>query len=224
MDVTQTSSASSTASSSKSSSSADSNNYISSDFETFLKMLTTQMQNQDPLNPLDSTDFAVQLATFSSVEQQVQTNTLLGGLSSQLDVMGLSQLGGWIGAEARVSSPRTYSGEAITLYPDPPATADRTELVVTDEKGAEVYRGAIPVDSTAISWNGVNTAGNPVADGTYTFNLESYSYDSLIATDQLESYGTVSEVRMNDGAAVLVLDDGTEVAPEDVRAVRPPSS
>ena len=44
---------------------------LSSDFETFLKMLTTQMQNQDPLNPVDSTDYATQLATFSSVEQQV---------------------------------------------------------------------------------------------------------------------------------------------------------
>jgi flagellar basal-body rod modification protein FlgD len=50
---------------------------ISSDFETFLKMLTVQMQNQDPLNPVDSSDYATQLATFSGVEQQVQTNDLL---------------------------------------------------------------------------------------------------------------------------------------------------
>ena len=47
------------------------NSALSSDFETFLRMLTTQLQNQDPLNPVDSADFAVQLATFSSVEQQV---------------------------------------------------------------------------------------------------------------------------------------------------------
>ena len=51
-----------------------SNSALSSDFETFLKMLTVQMENQDPLNPVDSADFAVQLATFSSVEQQVLTN------------------------------------------------------------------------------------------------------------------------------------------------------
>ena len=50
---------------------------ISSDFETFLRMLTVQMQNQDPLNPIQSSDFAVQLATFSGVEQQVRTNDLL---------------------------------------------------------------------------------------------------------------------------------------------------
>lgn len=61
---------------------------LSSDFETFLKMLTVQMQNQDPLNPIDSTEYAMQLATFSSVEQQVLTNDLLrqmmGGQGAQL--------------------------------------------------------------------------------------------------------------------------------------------
>ena len=51
---------------------------LSSDFETFLKMLTVQLENQDPLNPVDSADYAVQLATFSGVEQQVQTNYSAG--------------------------------------------------------------------------------------------------------------------------------------------------
>ena len=56
---------------------------VSSDFETFLKMLTVQMQNQDPLNPVDSSDYAIQLATFSGVEQQVKTNDLLASLGQQ---------------------------------------------------------------------------------------------------------------------------------------------
>ena len=50
---------------------------IGGDFTTFLEMLTVQLKNQDPMNPMESSDFAVQLATFSSVEQQVQTNDLL---------------------------------------------------------------------------------------------------------------------------------------------------
>ena len=56
---------------------------ITSDFDTFLQMLTAQMKNQDPLNPIESADFATQLATFSSVEQAVLTNDLLRGLMSQ---------------------------------------------------------------------------------------------------------------------------------------------
>lgn len=57
---------------------------IASDFETFLRMLTTQLENQDPLEPVASQDLAVQLATFSGVEQQTQTNSLLEDLGSQM--------------------------------------------------------------------------------------------------------------------------------------------
>ena len=70
---------------------------ISSDFQTFLRMLTTQMQNQNPLEPIEASDFAVQLATFSGVEQQVRTNDLLSQLTSR---MGLSELANWVGREA----------------------------------------------------------------------------------------------------------------------------
>lgn len=58
--------------------------FAGGDFETFLKMLTTQIRNQDPLNPMEGSDFAVQLATFSGVEQQVQTNDLLQKMTDQL--------------------------------------------------------------------------------------------------------------------------------------------
>src|SRR5690606_19156239 len=67
------------------------------DFDTFLKMLTTQIANQDPLNPMEGSDFAVQLATFSGVEQQARTNQLIEALASRMGVSGLSQLSGWIG-------------------------------------------------------------------------------------------------------------------------------
>ena len=77
---------------------------ISSDFQTFLRMMTAQMQNQDPLNPMEASDFAVQLATFSGVEQQVRSNDLLAGLSDQMSLMGVSQLAGWVGMEARTGA------------------------------------------------------------------------------------------------------------------------
>ena len=57
---------------------------ISSDYQMFLKLLTTQMTNQDPSSPMDSADYAVQLATFSQVEQQVKTNDLLTSLATQM--------------------------------------------------------------------------------------------------------------------------------------------
>ena len=74
---------------------------ISADFETFLRLLTAQMQHQDPLNPMESTQFASQLAEFSGVEQAVRTNDLLLGLQDALATLGMGQLGGWIGMQAR---------------------------------------------------------------------------------------------------------------------------
>ena len=88
---------------------------ISSDFETFLKMLTVQMQNQDPLNPIDSTDYAVQLATFSGVEQQVRTNQILSDLSELLGGSGLGQAAQWIGKDVLAVTPASFAGDPLTI-------------------------------------------------------------------------------------------------------------
>ena len=92
---------------------------ISSDFNTFLRMLTVQMKNQDPLDPIDSADYAVQLATFSGVEQQVKTNDLLAALSGQMAISGLAEMAGWVGREARAAMPGSFDGSPITISPSP---------------------------------------------------------------------------------------------------------
>jgi len=79
-------------------------------------MLTVQMRNQDPLNPMNSNEFAVQLATLSGVEQQSYTNQLLSAMVNQT---GLSDLGSWVGMEARIFGGAYYDGDAIALTPDP---------------------------------------------------------------------------------------------------------
>ena len=106
---------------------SDASAALSSDFETFLLLLTTQMENQDPLNPIDSADYAVQLATFSGVEQQVRTNDLLEGLAAQMNLTGMAELAGWVGMEARASAPVQFGATPLTLYPDPATTAQEAE-------------------------------------------------------------------------------------------------
>ena len=96
---------------------------LNSDFETFLKMLTTQMQNQDPLNPVDSTEFATQLAMFTSVEQQVLTNDRL--LSIQETLLGneLGQAADWVGKLARVEGDFVLGQAGMTFEFDPARTS-----------------------------------------------------------------------------------------------------
>lgn len=193
---------------------------ITSDFTTFLKMLTTQLQNQDPMNPIDSTDFALQLATFSGVEQQVRTNTLISGLSDQLGLMNLAQLSGWIGQEARTLQDVHFDGAAITLYPAPPGTADSATLVVRDASGALMAREALPLSGGSYQWLGADAAGNPLPPGRYSLRLESSRGGEIIATTPVASFAPITEARRDGNSVTLVLKGGIEVAEKDVLALR----
>jgi flagellar hook assembly protein FlgD len=118
---------------------------ISSDFETFLKMLTVQMQNQDPLNPIDSTDYAVQLATFSGVEQQVRTNQILSELSELLGGSGLGQAAQWIGKDVLAVAPASFAGDPLTIDIPAAVYARVSEVRASDEGLVFTLPGGIEV-------------------------------------------------------------------------------
>lgn len=193
---------------------------ITSDFTTFLKMLTTQLQNQDPMNPIDSTDFALQLATFSGVEQQVQTNSLISGLSGQLGLMNLAQLSSWIGKEARTTQDVHFDGAAITLYPNPSGNADSATLVVRDASGALVSRETLPLTGGSYRWLGADATGSPLPAGRYSLTVESSQGDKIIATTPVASFAPITEARRDGNSIILVLKGGIEVAEKDVLALR----
>lgn len=196
---------------------------IDSDFDTFLKMMTVQMKNQDPLNPVDSADYAMQLATFSGVEQQIKTNTLLEGLNSQFSVMGMAQLAAWVGQEARSSAPVAYSGAPVTISYSAAATADRAVLVVKDNDGAVVAREDVPVGNGAYQWLGGDAAGNALPSGFYSLSLENYKGDQQLGNaSPVESYARIVEARSGANGATLVLAGGIEVPATEITALRVP--
>ncbi|PVA07613.1 flagellar hook capping FlgD N-terminal domain-containing protein [Thalassorhabdomicrobium marinisediminis] len=193
---------------------------ISSDFETFLKMLTVQMENQDPLNPTDASDYAQQLATFSGVEQQVLTNDLLSSLMVQMNTTGMAQMADWVGKEARAAAPAYFDGSPITIAPNPAAIADKVELVVLDADGIEVQRMEIAKSAEPVDWAGVDSAGNPLPTGVYTFRVESHSGGNVVLDEVADVYARVQEVRSENGASVLLLEGGVAVLASDVSALR----
>lgn len=195
---------------------------VASDYETFLLMLTTQMQNQDPLDPVDSSDFAVQLATFAGVEQQTLTNDLLADLNAQFGMMSMAQLAAWVGQEARAAVPVHYDGAPVSLSPDPAPSADRAVLVVTDSGGQLVSREDVPVSTDSYQWLGADAAGNPLPTGLYTLSLESYAGETLIASTPVESYALILEAQGGPGGTQLLLAGGVKVAAESVTALRIP--
>lgn len=195
---------------------------VSLDLETFLRMLTVQMENQDPLNPVDSSDYAVQLATFSGVEQQVQTNDLLRSLATQLGAGSMAQMAAWVGKEARSPAAGYFDGDSISIAPNPASIADRAEIVVTNSAGIEVDRFDVPISAEPMEWSGMDASGYPHPLGLYNFNLSSYSGGEVIDQSPVDVYSTVTEVRSQGGETILILEGGEAVVASQVNALRDP--
>jgi flagellar basal-body rod modification protein FlgD len=193
---------------------------LQSDYMTFLRMLTVQMQNQDPLNPMQASDFAVQLATFSGVEQATQTNQLLAAL---LGRTGLADLGGWVGMEARLFGGAWFEGDPITLAPDPALGAQTVTLVVRDQSGAIVDSRTLDPAATSYSWDGRRSDGTALPPGRYTFDLESRRGDDLIDSAPVAAYLPIREARMENGTTYLVLPGGLLVESGQVTGLRRPA-
>ncbi|WP_309665657.1 flagellar hook capping FlgD N-terminal domain-containing protein [Tabrizicola sp.] len=193
---------------------------ITSDFNTFLKMLTVQMQNQDPLNPIDSSDYAVQLATFSGVEQQVQTNQLLAEMTARFSQMGMSEMAGWIGQEARSNAPVHFDGDPVTLSPNPAVGSTRAVVVVKDAQGRLVSREEVPVSAAPYQWLGADATGTALPNGRYSISLESWKDNEMIDSRPIEHYARVIEARGGPEGTKLVLEGGIEVAATAVTGLR----
>lgn len=220
MNLTQTSSATTPATIQTAPSARSS--VLSSDFEVFLQMLTAQAQYQDPLEPMDNSEYAAQLAQFSMVEQQVTTNDLMQQLMLTLGTNDMSSAANWIGMEALVSGPAEFDGDPITIAPNPPITADTVTLVAYDAQGNEVQRTPMPVSADPFEWTGLNDTGAPLAHGEYTFEIESSANGEVLLTEPAMSYARVTEARIENGSTLLVLESGYMILANNVAGLREP--
>lgn len=155
---------------------------LSGDFSFFLKMLTTQLQNQDPTEPMDVTQMTQQIAQYSGVEQQVKTNTTLEKLIASNNQSQLATAVSYIGKEIETAGSTgmlayaqngTQVGNASFKYTLPSGVKSAT-VEVLDSSGAVVYSGAGPVaeGENAINWNGLGTDGKTAqAAGKYTIRV-----------------------------------------------------
>ena len=193
---------------------------LASDYEMFLQMLTTQLEFQDPLNPVDSSEYAVQLATFSSVEQQVLTNELLVELTQKMTSTGLNDLGSWIGRDVKSTAAANYEGQPITVGIDAPLSADRATFQVRDSNGTIVHSSPLDLDQDTLDWAGIDSDGNMVPYGRYSFSIEAFSGEEELGEFALASYAKVVEARTAPAGTVLVLDSGTTTPADEVLGVR----
>lgn len=198
---------------------------LTSDFDTFIQLLTAQAKYQDPTEPMDNTEYASQLADFSMVEQQVLTNDNLSTVHEQLGLGNMASLTGWVGMEVRVAADAEFDGvNPINIAPNPAASADEVTLVVRDEEGEEVNRIPLPVSAEPYDWDGTNFSGDTVEAGAYSFLVESSVDGEVVLTDLAEVYTNVRETQMQGNDVVLITETGTAILATSVTALRDPNA
>ena len=146
------------------------NTEIASNFTEFLQLLTTQLQNQDPLSPMDTNQFTQQLVEFAQVEQQMKSNDSLSTLVTLQQSAQATQALALVGATVVVngSSASLANGQASwTINATKPASAT---ITIADSTGRTAYSGSVTVNAGAQSfvWNGQGNDGTIWPDGTYT--------------------------------------------------------
>lgn len=197
----------------------------SGDFETFLSLLTAQLRNQDPLKPVESTEFVAQLASFSAVEQQVQSNTKLENILDALASGATGGLSQWIGQEVRNSGSAPYENKPLDVLYHSRADADRVELVVYDQNNTIVAHQELDKNQSNIEWSGILDNGTRAAEGArFRFETNSIKEGEIIGTDPALVFSTVEEVRKSEGQPVLYFADGTQMFASDVEAIRTPQT
>lgn len=154
---------------------------IAQDFDTFLTLLTTQLQNQDPLEPTDSNEFTRQLVAFAGVEQQINANQQLENLATLTAFQQNSAAVGYLGRMATVQgNTNHFDGQtSVGFEYELPATSNSTSLEIRDADGDLILRenGETTFGIHRVNWDGMDENGNPVPEGDYTLTVRALDQD-----------------------------------------------
>lgn len=191
--------------------------------EQFLQLLVTQLKNQDPLNPMDSQAFVSQLAQFSSLEAQQNTNTKLDSLLTYQSSIQNTIVSNLIGKEV------AYSGSSVSLATTadisytPAADAASVTLTISDSNG-EVVRTVTLGEQTSgektYTWDGKDSSGNKLSDGAYTVSFSAADSSGASVDVTTKSKGTVTGISYDGSSTYLVLDSGAKIQIGDVTEIK----
>jgi flagellar basal-body rod modification protein FlgD len=179
----------------------------SPDFNLFLKLLTTQMQNQDPLDPMDTAQYTQQLVQFSQVEQSIQQTGTLKDILAQLTAGSVADAAGFIGKQASFASNvsgLSDNGPAKWSWEGSGNVASLT-AIISDSTGREISRSVIPSSgaSGSYSWDGTKSSGGKAANGSYSLELVAANANGDTVPVSIRSVGTVKEVQSGTGGVTL---------------------
>jgi flagellar basal-body rod modification protein FlgD len=196
---------------------------LSGNFDTFIKLLTAQVQYQDPLEPTDASKFTEQLVQYSTVEQQIGTNSKLDEVIASLAVQGGNAYINYIGRKVDVDSNNVVlkAGNGEVGY-DLSDVAGSVKIEVYNKSNALVrtLEGGTTLGRHTVTWDGKNADGALLADGLYTFKVKALRSDGTAITNiRPFTVGVVTGVEADAKGALLDLG-GYTINPAQVYAVR----
>jgi len=191
--------------------------------DDFLKLFVTQLQNQDPLNPQDSSQFISQLAQLTQVEQAYNTNTNLQSMLNQggnsMSMASVSLIGKQV--EATGSQVNLQSGTSSNVNFNLAGDASQVTVSVLDASGAVVKTmtgGAMPAGEGSLAWDGTNNAGAALASGAYSFSVAAANASGASVAGTPLIKGRVDGVDMSGATPVLSIG-GVKLNLTDVTSV-----
>lgn len=191
--------------------------------EEFLKLLTAQLKAQDPMNPMDSTNFTAQLAQFSSLEQMTNMNssltTMLAQQNSLQNTMAMSFIGKKVSFDGNAIK---LNGQANLRYS---LAGDAASVMVSirDSKGALVRRDVLtnqPAGANTYTWNGRDQYGNLLPAGNYTYTVDAANASGQTVTASPLASGTVTGLSYDNNITYLNIDGTTRIQLSDIKEIQ----
>ena len=211
-------------STSSSSSSVVDRTTIANNFDTFLQLLTTQLKNQNPLDPLDTNQFTQQLVEFSGVEQQLKTNDFLSSLVQANANTTNSNAVNYIGKTVTASGVRSELVNNQAQWNFSVSDQSMVTVNIKDANGNTVYteQGNMQAGSGTFTWDGKDNDGNSQPAGTYSISMQAVTPEGKSINVSTETTGTVTGVDFT-GTEPVLLVGNTRLNLSGVTSVRTPS-
>jgi len=196
----------------------------SANFDTFLQLLAAQLQNQDPLDPLDGTQFTEQIASFSAVEQQIATNSNLEKLLQNESYAQQSMAIGFVGKEVlSAGDVAPLKGGQMELTYVLPEDAVSNVIEIYDGDGVKIktIEGEVNQGQYAYLWDGTNDAGEAMPEGNYFIDISAFDAEGVSVNPRTFVYQKVTGVRSDgEGGIFLGLANGQEVSLSEAFTLR----
>lgn len=195
-----------------------------SEFNTFLKLLTTQMQNQDPLDPIKSSEYTQQLAQYSQLEQTIQGNGTLNSILTRLSSHDTAQAIGLSGRNVVLNTATAGLGAAPATWT---YAADRNAASllasITDASGRVVATAALPTDSRSgnFGWNGALPGGSSAVSGSYTLSVRGVDASGAVVPVAVNATGKVGDVTITNGVVGVDINGVTQPFSSIIRVSAP---